>query len=102
MNEKKRTRPTYSPEFKVEAVAKCAEIGVNRTSKELGVSPASLNKWCLAARSGPSAPDGKPSYQDLEKEILRLRKEMGYVNEINKILKKSTAIFSNGEMGGLR
>ena len=45
---------------------------------------------------------GKPSYQELEAEIRRLKKELGYVAEINKVLKKSTAIFSSSEMGGLR
>lgn len=101
MTEKKKKRPSYSSEFKTEAIGKCLKIGVSTTSKELGVAPSTLNKWLLNAKGEPSA-DGKPSYQDLERENLRLKKELGYVNEINKILKKSTAIFSSGEMGGLR
>ena len=102
VTEKKRTRPTYSAEFKAEALVKCAEIGLNRTSQELGVARATLKSWSLRANSEGPALDNKPSYQDLEKENRRLKRELGYVNEINKVLKKSTAIFSNSEMGGLR
>ena len=101
MIEKKRGRPAYSSEFKEQAVAKCLEIGVKRTSEDLGVSTASLKLWVRKAKQGPK-PDGKPSYADLEKENRRLKKELGYVSEINSILKKSTAIFSSREMGGFK
>ena len=102
MKDKKRTRPTYSTEFKAEALAKCSEIGINRTSKELGVAVATLRNWTLKAGAENSKNSGKPSYQELEKEIRKLKKELGYVSEINKVLKKSTAIFSSSEMGSLR
>lgn len=101
MIEKKSLRPTYSTEFKAAAVAKCADIGVPRTSKELGVASSTLNEWRNRAEKA-SEPKSKPSYDELEKEVHRLRKELGYVNEINRILKKSTAIFSSNEMGDLR
>ena len=42
------------------------------------------------------------AYSDLEKEVRRLKKENGYLKEINKVLKKSTAIFSAEHMGGLK
>lgn len=101
MTEKKKTRPSYSPEFKTQAVAKCLELGVNRTSKELGVSSITLRNWVQKSKANP-ATVGKPSYEDLERENRRLKKELSYVGEINEILKKSTAIFSSKEMGGLR
>ena len=101
MTEKGKKRPTYSAEFKAEAVEMSEKIGVTRTSEELGVSPASLRNWVAQAGKEQSR-DGKPSYQDLEKEVARLRKEISYTNEINKVLKKSTAIFSNREMGGMQ
>ena len=101
MNEKRRKRPTYSAEFRAQAVAKCLEIGINPTSEELGVSPATLRSWVLKSKQGPRS-DGKPSYEELEREVRRLRKENGYIKDINEVLKKSTAIFSNGEMGGFR
>ena len=101
MSEKKKSKPTFSLEFKAEAARKCLEIGINKTSLELGVSPSALRNWCLKGNSEACSKD-KPSYQTLEAENLRLKKELGYVSEINKILKKSTAIFSANEMGGLR
>lgn len=101
MSKEKKSKPSFSPEFKEAAVAKCRELGINQTSIELGVSPSALRNWCSKANTEVAAKD-KPSYQDLEKENLRLKKELGYVSEINKILKKSTAIFSSNEMGGLR
>lgn len=102
MSEKKRIRPTYSQEFKAQAVAKCLEIGISKTVEELGVSAATLRIWKERADSGSQTQAGKPSYHDLEKENHRLKKELGYVNEINEILKKSTAIFSSSQMGGSR
>ena len=101
MTEKKRTRPTYSPEFKQAALDKCRELGINRTSAELGVARITLKSW-MAKQGFDSPKPGKPSYQDLEAEVRRLKKELGYVTEINKVLKKSTAIFSRGEMGDMR
>ena len=102
MSEKARKRPTYTPEFKAEAVAKCLNIGVNATSKELGVSPVTLRTWMLKDGGSPGSPGAKPSYEELEREVQKLKREVGYITEINRILKKSTAIFSAGEMGGLR
>lgn len=102
MPEKSRKRPTYSPEFKAEAVAKCLNIGIYETGRELGVSPSTLRLWILKSEGEPSPSGSKPTYDELEREVQKLRREVGYVNEINRILKKSTAIFSAGEMGGFR
>lgn len=102
MSERKRTRPTYSREFKAQAIAKCLEIGIAKASQELGVSQAALRIWRDKSEQGNQYQPGKPSYEDLEKENRRLKRELGYVNEVNEILKKSTAIFSSSQMGGSR
>ena len=101
MIDKKKSRPVYSPEFKADAVAKCLEIGAYKVSKELGVSPVTLRSWVLKSGKDPKS-KGKASYEDLENENRKLKKELGYVQEINKVLKKSTAIFSGYEMENLR
>ena len=101
MSGKKKVRPSYSPEFKAEAVRKCLESSVNQASNELGVSIGALRSWISKAQAGPGD-KGKPSYTDLERENRRLKKEFGYVSEINSILKKSTAILSSDQMDGLR
>lgn len=102
MSEKTKTRPTYSPEFKAEAVAKCLNIGVNATSKELGIPSITLRSWMPKVSGTVKSPGEKPSYEELEREVQKLRREVGYINEINRVLKKSTAIFSAGEMGGFK
>jgi transposase-like protein len=100
VSENARKRPTYSAEFKAEAVAKCAKVGINQTFKDLGISIGSLRNWVI--RSGPQLTADKPSYEELEKQVQKLKRELGYVSEINEILKKSTAIFSAGTLGGSR
>jgi len=101
MEEKKKNKQ-YSAEFKSEAVAKCLKIGIKQTCEELGLKDSTLRGWLAKSEKCDSKGKEKPSYHDLEKEVRRLRKELGYVSEINKVLKKSTAIFSSHEMGGLR
>ena len=101
MSEKPKKRPNYSSEFKAAAVAKCLEIGVNATSRELGVSYVTLRNWVSTSESAPTS-GAKPTYDQLEKENRKLRREIGYINAINRVLKKGTAIFSASEMGGFK
>ena len=90
MSEKSRNRYSYSAEFKSEAVSKCKEIGVGPTSEELGVSRPTLKNWMISHELNNRSTDaGKPSYDELEKELKRLRKELGYMSEINRVLKKA-------------
>jgi transposase-like protein len=88
----------YSTEFKEEAVARSKTIGISETCQELGISKSALNRW--RSEYSPKSSSDKPSYEELEKENRRLRKEIGYIEEINRVLKKSTAIFSSKELGG--
>ncbi len=101
MSEKKRSRVDYNSEFKAEAVAKCLNSSVSQTSRELGVTTTTLRNWIQKLEHGENQLSSKKTYEELESENRRLKKEIGYINEINKILKKSTAIFSSKEMGGL-
>ena len=104
MKEKSNTQKRYSLEFKEEAVARCAKYGTTQTSKELGIHQGTLNRWKHELKERPEgdASRQKPSYEELEKEVRRLKKEMGYIEEINRVLKKSTAIFASSEMGGIK
>jgi len=103
VGEKKVNKKAYSAEFKMEAVARCKNIGQTTASKELGIAPSTLYRWSKENPSYTSSiTSNKPSYETLENENRRLKKELGYVEEINRILKKGTAIFSSKELGGLR
>lgn len=99
MSSMKKNRPAYSSEFKEQAVAKCMEIGALQASRELGVAESTLRKWQKASVVKLGDNRNKPSYEQLESEVRKLKKELSYVEEINRILKKSTAIFSANLMG---
>ena len=103
METKKRQRNIYTPEFKKEAVERSRIVGVTKAKDELGVSLAALSRWRKEFSGEASILNStRPSYEELEKENRRLKKELGYVEEINKVLKKSTAIFSSSQLGGLK
>ena len=102
MAKRKKTNRAYSKEFKLEALARSKEIGSPKTCKELGISSSTLFTWKKQLSNTDQSGNTKPSYLDLEKEVKRLKKEIGYINEINRVLKKSTAIFSSKELGGLK
>ena len=83
------TRKYYTDQYKEEAVKLSESVGVSRAAKDLGVSPANLRRW----RQGPDKPMAGPSLTDKDKEILKLKKELRYVYEVNEVLKKSLGIF---------
>ena len=89
----------YTEEFKREAVARSTAIGPTKASEELGISPSLIYSWRDKYKDSSSS-NKKPSYDELEEEVKRLRKEIGYIEEINKVLKKSTAIFSSDHIKG--
>lgn len=59
----------------------------------------SIRNWKKKLSPEESKSTKDRSYSDLEKEVRRLKKELGYMKEINKVLKKSTAIFSQDHIG---
>ena len=50
MESKKRTRTSYSKEFKELAVEKVGKVGAKQASDELGVTVQTLNSWTLKGR----------------------------------------------------
>lgn len=104
MEEKKRRkRRIFSKEFKREAVELIEKIGLSTAAKELDIDEGTLRSWRQKVHNLDVQAGGrKKSYAELEKENRRLTKEIGYIKEINKVLKKSTAIFSRDHLGGLK
>ena len=103
--EKKKRRPRrkFTTEFKLEAVELIEKIGTMRASEELDVDSSTLRDWRKKLNpSKKNIQSQSKSYSDLEKENRRLTKELGYMKEINKVLKKSTAIFSKDHLGGFK
>lgn len=91
MIEKKRKSPTYSGEFKAEAIRKSRESSINQTSKDLGVSIAALRNWFGKAEVGLTE-KGKPSYEDLEKKQISTEADGGK-NRNLKICKIEPLVF---------
>ena len=97
------TNKRYSEEFKREAVARCKAVGPTKTCEELGIANSLLFTWRKKYDDDSLLSDKsvkKPSYDELEKELKRVKKELGYMEEISKVLKKSTAIFSSDHIKG--
>jgi transposase len=95
-----RKYKSYTEEFKREAVARSQTVGAATVCKELGITSSTLYGWIKKYSDSPSSqgPKDRPSYEELEKENRKLKKELGYMEEINKVLKKSTAIFSSDQL----
>ena len=98
---KRKPRRQFTEEFKREAVALYERIGGSKAAAELDLNAAQIRQWRKKFKPDQTAPQaGQKTYAELEKENRRLSKENGYLKEINKVLKKSTAIFSQDHMGG--
>jgi transposase len=89
-------RPSYSAEFKADAVALVISSGRSPSSvaPELGISVTALKRWVRLHREGDPVADGKPDdpadpakYKALEARLRELERE-------NDFLKKVSAFFA--------
>lgn len=87
-----RRRPTYSPEFKAEAVrrVRTSSDAVSAVARDLGISHGTLRTWVAATRPPPEV----PLTDDERSELRRLRKEVRELRMEREILKKATAFFA--------
>jgi len=87
-----RRRPTYSPEFRAEAVrrVRTSNEPVTSIARDLGVSVASVRLWAEASRPKPDL----PITDDERTELKRLRKQVRELQMEREILKKATAFFA--------
>ena len=88
----RRRRPTYSPEFKAEAIRllRTSADPVKKVARDLGVSVSTLDAWMKATR--PLAEP--PLTTDERTELAALRREVQQLREERDILKKATAFFA--------
>ena len=93
-----RTRQSYSPEFKAEAVKLVIEQeqSVASVSRNLKISIKTLTNWVTLARSGQivGISDHDPRISALEAENKRLKKALAVAEMEREILKKATAYFA--------
>jgi transposase len=92
-----RTRHTYTPEFKAEAVKLVTEQGysVAEAARSLGISENLIRNWKQALRDqGEQAFPGQGNHSPFEEEVRRLRAENKRLLAERDILKKATAFFA--------
>jgi transposase len=92
-----RTRRTYTPEFKAQAVKLVTEQGysVAEAARSLGISANHLRNWKQALLDrGEYAFPGNGNLSPLEAEVRRLRAENKRLLAERDILNKATAFFA--------
>ena len=88
----RRKRPTYSPEFKAEAIrlVRNSSDALTKIARDLGVQPGTLRTWLEATRP----PAAEPLTTDERTELVQLRRDNRRLREERDILKKATAFFA--------
>jgi len=92
-----RSRRTYTPEFKTEAVRLVTEQGysVAEAARSLGLSANLIRNWKQALTAdGKQAFPGQGKLPGIEEELRRLRAENKRLLAERDILKKATAFFA--------
>jgi transposase len=97
-----RTRPSYPPEFKAEAVklARSSEKPLSELARNLGVSTGTLHNWLKQQHIDAGKRDGLTT--DEREELRRLRKENKVLKEEREVLRKATAFFAREEKSSRR
>ena len=86
-----KSQPTYTKEFKQQAVQLFESSGKSKTriSRDLGISDGALSKWCKEfGERGEEAFPGKGLQTALEEENSRLKRENEILRQEREILKK--------------
>lgn len=87
----RKTRKTYSDEFKTHALARAEKDGVPTVAKALGLNENQLYDW----RQKRQAKTEETEDQRLiREELMRLKKENSRLEEENSFLKKAAAYFA--------
>ena len=89
----KRKRPTYSDEFKRDAVRLVVEQGYSfkAACQALGVCDATLRAWHAKLAPPPEPCGDDATLEELRAELIRVRKQLKRAELEREILKKATA-----------
>jgi len=94
----KKTRRTFTQEFKVEAVRMVTEGGhrLSQVARDLDLDPKLIRRWreALEQEGKAAAFPGKGHQKPEEEELRRLRRDNERLRQERDILKKALAIFS--------
>lgn len=89
-----RTRPSYPPEFRDEAIRLVKNSGdsIGQVAKDLGVSDQTLRNWVNQADVNAGKREGLTSEE--RTELRELRRENRKLREEREILRKAAAFFA--------
>lgn len=97
----KRTRPTFSPEFRLESAQLVVDQNytVRDAADAMGVGKSTMDKWVRQLRSerNGQAPQATPMTPD-QQRIRELEKKLRRIEEENQILKKATALLMSDSL----
>ncbi len=101
----KRTRPTFSPEFRLEAALLVVEqnYSIREAADAMGVGKSTMDKWVRQLRQERDgvAPKSAPMTPE-QIQIRELKKENARLREHNEILKKATALVMSDSLNNSR
>ena len=105
VNMTKKSRPRFSPEFKVECAQLVLDQGysVREAATSMGVGKSTLDKWVrkLKTERDGVVTQGRP-ITDEQRRIAELEKQVKRLELEKEILKKASALLMSDSMNGLR
>lgn len=101
----KRTRPTYSPEFRLEVAQEVVDKGrsIRDVSASLGLGKSTVDKWArqLKQERGGMLSSATPLTPD-QLKIRELERKIKLLEGDNEILKKASALLMRDSIKGFR
>ena len=101
----KKTRPTFSPEFRLEAAQLVVDQGysVKDAADAMGVGKSTMDKWVRQLRDEQNGKSPKATPMTPEQlKIRELEKKIRRIEEENTILKKATALLMSDSLNNSR
>lgn len=100
MENERKKRKKYSPEFKAEAakLVNSGERSQAEAARNLGISTSTINKWCREAQGLTAKANTEAPQEDLAAKCKKLESENRRLKLEQEILKKATAFFAKDHM----
>jgi len=97
----RKTRPTFTPEFRLEAAQLVTEKGysIRDAAEAMGVGKSTMDKWVRQLKNERRgiASKATPLTED-QRRIRELEKQLRMVEEEKEILKKATALLMSDSL----